>query len=189
MEIINQILAGFIQSFKAKNPKIYAGIMIVLVLVYLGIDMAIAQGLFADGSMLPKVLQWIDVVFMALFGSKTAPYIKEYLDQVSLQSTDIETNWWTSLVDGFKLKSPLAFGIIATVLITFFVGAQYAIYFNVIPEGSVATLLNITSYVDMAVLILLGSKTGQYLADHPPVAPEKGAVMLQSAEHRAMYYD
>lgn len=187
MEIINQFLAGFIDAFKAKNPKIYTLVIMAMVLVYLGVDMAISGGLISDG-IGPKVLQWVDVAFMAIVGTKTAPYLKEYLGQVTGQQIEMEDPWYTKLLDGFKLKSPVAFGIIATLLITFFVGSQYAMHFGIIPEGMITTVTKIVGYVDIGVLILLGTRTGQYIMDHP-MKPTPGAISMQSAGDRAHYYD
>lgn len=186
MDLINQILAGFIQAFKAKNPKIYSLIIMAMVLLYLGVDMAINGGLLTN-SLGPRILQWVDLLFMAIVGTKTAPYLQEYLGQVSSQQTN-EGEWYTKLIDGFKLKSPFAFGLIATVLITFFVGSQYAIHFGIIPEGAIATLLKVAGYADIIVIILLGSRTGQYLLDNP-MKPIPGGVSMQSAFEKASYYD
>ena len=188
MEFLNQLLAGILEKFKAKNPKIYTLVMIGLVLIYLACDMLIKGGVFDDTSMLPKIIQYIDVVFMALFGSKTAPYLKEYLGLVSVQQVVEPDSWWTSLIDAFKMKSPVAFGVVATVLITFFVGSQYAIHFDLIHGEGMTNLLKWTSYADIAVLVLLGTRTGQYLTDHPPTTT-KDAVSVQSIAERASYYD
>lgn len=189
MEFLNQLLAGFVDKFKAKNPKIYTLIMIALAVVYLACEMLLSGGVFDDTSLVPRIIQIIDVVFMALVGTKTAPYLKEYLDQVTTQNVTVKDNWWTSIVDQFKMKSPVAFGIMAVFLISVFVVGQYAIHFDLIYGEKVEKVIQYLSYVDIAVLVLLGTRTGQYLIDHPPVPEENKGVSTQSLGVRALYYD
>lgn len=192
MEFLNKILAGVLESFKAKNPKIYTAIVGALALIYFGVAYSVKGGLI-DGSIYIQALQVIDLIFLAAVGSKTAPFISQYLNQVSAQQIEEPDNWYTKLIDGFKAKSPVAFFSIATVLITFFVGSSYALQFDLVPDGFATTLIKIVSYVDFAVLILLGSRTQEYIQEHPPKIIEVGTVSGQSltfaARNRALYYD
>jgi len=192
MDLINKLLAGFLDSFKAKNPKIYTAIVGVLALIYFGIDYAVNGGLIAGGVYV-QVLQGIDLIFLAAVGSKTAPFISQYLNQVSAQQIDAQDNWWTKIIDGFKVKSPVAFFGIATALIGFMVSTGYAVQFDLLPDGITGTLIKVASYVDLAVLILLGSRTQEYLQAHPPLPIPEGSVSGQSlslaAENRALYFD
>jgi len=187
MEFLNKLLAGLIAKFKTDNPKIFGGVVAALVAVYVGLELLIGYG-FVEDALLVRITQYIDVVFMTIMGSKTAPWLKEYLNQVHPAQAQQPDSWWTSIIDGFKMKSPIAFGITATVLLTFFVGSQYAIHFNVVPPGSVATVLKIASYVDIGVLILLGSRTEQYLKDNP-FQTQPGVLMKQSLESKVLWFD
>lgn len=191
MEFLNQILAGVLNSFKAKNPKIFAIVVVVLVLGYVGVQTLVAQGIMEATSLSTQILQYIDIAMLTLVGAKTAPFLSEYLNQggsVQVQQTS-EDNWWSKLLDGFKLKSPVAYGIIAVVLLSTFAGITYAIQFGLIPEGNSKLFLQVASYVELAGLILLGSRTGQYIIDNPPTLPEAGSVNMQSASNAALYYD
>jgi len=186
MEFLNQLLAGLVQSFKTKNPQVFTIVVTALLVVFVACQSLISGGVFEDSALLIKIVQFIDVAFMALMGSKTSPYLKEFLDQVSVQQNTPDS-WWTTLIDSFKMKSPLAYGIIATVLVTFFVSTQYAMHFGIIPEGSVATVLQIAGYVDIAVLILLGSRTGKYILEHPIDSGD--TVSGANVRMPALYYD
>ena len=191
MEFLNQILAGLLQSFKAKNPKIFAIIVVVLVLGYVGIQSLITQGIMEATSMLTQILQYIDIAMIALVGAKTAPYLSEYLNQgttLKIQQAS-EDNWWSKLLDGFKLKSPTAYAIIAVVLLSSFAGITYSLQFGLIPEGNLKLFLQVASYIELGGLILLGSRTGQYIIDNPPTLPEPGSISMQSASSAALYYD
>lgn len=190
MDIINQILAGFVQGFKTKNPKIFGYIVTALVLVFVGIHVGISQGAFDETSILLQVVQYIDVVMMLLVGSKTAPFLSEYLNQVAgndlvvAESTD--DPFWTKLIDGFKVKSPVAFAIIAVALLTSFTGITYSIQFGLIGDGNVEMWLKIISYVELAGLVLLGARTGQYIIENPP---KTGTLSSASIIQGAAYYD
>jgi len=187
MEFLNKLLAGLISKFKADNPKIFGAVVAGLVAVYVGLELIAGYGIIED-SLIVRIVQYIDVVFMTIMGTKTAPWLKEYLNQVHPAQLAPADNWWTSIIDGFKMKSPLAFGITATLLLTFFIGSQYAIHFGVVPPSSVATVLKWASYVDIGVLILLGSRTEQYLKDNP-FQTQPGVLMKQSLESKVLWFD
>ena len=190
MDFINQLLAGFLQSFKAKNPKIYGVVITVLVLGYAGIQMAIGEGILQASSLSTQILQYVDIAMLALVGSKTSPFLSEYLNKgngVVVQSTD--DSWLAKLLDGFKLKSPTAYAIIAVALITTFVGITYALQFGLVPDGNMKLLMQIGSYLELAGIVLLGARTGQYLINNPPELPSPGRVNMQSASNAALYYD
>jgi len=188
MEFLNQLLAGLIDKFKQKNPKIFGLVISGLIGVYVICEMLIAQAVFDDTSMIPRIIQFVDVVFMAIMGTKTAPFLKEYLDQVSIQEVKKQDNWWTSLIDGFKIKSPVAFGIVAVLLLSVYVGISYSLHFDLIYGEKAEFWLQVLGYIDIAVLVLLGSRTGQYLIDNPPVANGNGAT-IQSLQEKTMYFD
>ena len=191
MDFLNQLLAGLIQSFKAKNPTIFGIVITVFVIGYVAIQMLVAQGIMEATSLSTQILQYIDIAMLTLVGAKTAPFLSEYLNQggsVQVQQTS-EDNWWSKLLDGFKLKSPTAYAIIAVVLLSSFAGITYSLQFELIPEGNLKLFLQIASYVELAGLILLGSRTGQYIIDNPPTIPEAGSVSVQSAANAALYYD
>ena len=74
MNFLNEILAKLFDSFKAKNPKLAAFIILLLgVLIYLsenGLPELIGQDL-------STVIQWVSFVLAALQGSRTTEIIKE----------------------------------------------------------------------------------------------------------------
>lgn len=190
MDFINQLLAGFIASFKQKNPKIFGIIISALVLVFVGIQTIISQGVIAESNLTLQIIQYIDVLMLALVGSKTAPYLSEYLTDGNLSAQSVaDDGWWTKLVDGFKLKSPVAYGIVAVALLTSFTGITYAIQFGLILDSNISLMLKIVSYIELGGLILLGSRTGQYIIDGPPQLPRPDEVTVQSMYERATYYD
>lgn len=191
MDIINNILAGFVQGFKAKNPKIFGYIVTALVLAFVGIQVGISQGAFDETSMLLQVIQYIDVVMVALVGSKTAPFLSEYLNQsdvIEIQSAS-EDPFWAKLIDSFKVKSPVAYAILTVALLTSFAGITYSIQFGLIADTSVEMWLKIISYIELATLVLLGTRTGQYIITNPPSVPAGDTVGMATAVSIAEYYD
>lgn len=185
MEILNSILAPILDKFKAKNPKIFLIIMVVLGAVYLSVSQMVSSGYFDDMSLLPQIIQGIDLVFMAVVGSKTAPYLKEYLDNVGASAQAEGDSWLTKLLDNFKVGSPLVFGIVSVLLLTSAVAINYALAFDLIYGDKAELMAKILSYIDIGALMLLGSRTGKYIVDHPISGP----VITQSVENKLKYYD
>lgn len=184
MDFINQLLAGFIQTFKQKNPKIFKIVASVLLIGFASIQVLIGQEVIEATAMTTQIIQYIDIVALALLGSKTAPYLREYFDGIAPESMVDE--WFTKLLDGFKMKSPMAYGIIAVALLTSFTGIQYSLQFGIIPDGNVSLFLQIVSYLELGGLVLLGSRTGEYIKTLPPASD---GPKIQTSEYIAAYRD
>lgn len=74
MDFLTKILAQLFDSFKAKNPKIAAIIILVL-----GAFLWAAQNGLGEvsGVDFSKAMEWVVFVLAALQGSRTTQYIKE----------------------------------------------------------------------------------------------------------------
>lgn len=74
---VSLLLAPLIDKFKASNPKIYALVVVILVLVITGAESGTMYGLFEMTETVGQVIKWAGLALLALTGSRTTRYVKK----------------------------------------------------------------------------------------------------------------
>jgi len=70
-EWLNTLLAGFIDKFKAKNPKVFAVVQTLLLTLQFFLISAQDADLFGGAEWVATVLKWLGLILMVLVGSRT----------------------------------------------------------------------------------------------------------------------
>lgn len=74
-DFMTKILAQLFDSFKMRNPKLAALVVVLLVTIIKFADQGTALGLFVLPEWAAEGVQWVSTVLLAIVGSRTTRYL------------------------------------------------------------------------------------------------------------------
>ena len=75
-DFLTKILAQFFDSFKLKNPKLAALLIVALATIIKFAEEGTALGLFVLPEWAADGVQWVSTLLLAIVGSRTARYLE-----------------------------------------------------------------------------------------------------------------
>lgn len=167
------LIAKVLDTLKVKNSLIFVIIQSVLIAVYVAVSEGIAEGLITDGSAMQQALEYLSLILMALIGTNTVTDLPENFDPGNLKE------WLAKILDAFKAKHPMVYGVVQVVAITAFSVLTYG---GLPIAGTLAVVLKAVTFL---AIVLTGSRTVRYI-----VSPVQ-ALEMKKGRTRAdlMYYD
>lgn len=76
-DFLTKILAQLFDSFKLRNPKLAALVVVVLITIIRFAEEGTALGLFALPEWAAEGVQWVSTILLAIMGSRTTRYITQ----------------------------------------------------------------------------------------------------------------
>ena len=74
-DFITRFLAELLEKFKLKNPKVYAVVVVLLMVAIYFAEQGTAFGIFTVSPLVADIIQWASVILGMLFSSQTFPFL------------------------------------------------------------------------------------------------------------------
>lgn len=88
MDVINSLLAGILDKFKAKNPKVFAFVIFILLAFQFLVTQAVDMDLLIPVKWVASAVEFIPTLLLILTGSRTVRFMPP--DDVARLRTDAE---------------------------------------------------------------------------------------------------